>query len=437
MKRTKRQENAIIINFSLYLVLFIAAWLFFLYYIIPNVLAIEEKKSETLDVYSKIQNTKKSGVPFSVFKKSTQKWALRSFFTSEQKVNIEYVDSILKDLKPNFYNKYFINKWESDYKSFIEELKDSYKEKDNLDEKLWIISKILPSYSEKIYDIDEENLLSDLRFINYIESIIYEFNLSYENPIWIGSVKLIPNYTIWTDESNSFDKNIFYIPLELDLEWSKASIIYFLHFINNVWKIYLDEDWEIALFKDENYPKNDFFFNFKFKNIWNKKEISKYNIFNNQVIDIETISFSDYINSSFNPLDILNNETDLVKFLKNTGQMDEKFKLNVKLRFYVKWLPKYKIENFIKNFKKDFTDTEKLVKENLKNQDLSTLDRNKLQQINTSLWSIKKSVNSLSQTAKGSKLTDNYNSAYKYNMLLSEEKQKINNIINKKWDTKK
>lgn len=436
MKRTKRQENAIIINFALYLVLFIVAWIFFVYYIIPNIITIEEKKSETVSIYSKIQDTKKQGVAFGVFKEKTKKSDIKSLFASDKNINIDYIDGILKDLKPGFYNEYFKNKWETDYKAFIKELTESYKEKNNLEEKFSIISKILPSYSENIYEINEENLLTDLKFINYIESIIYDFNLSYKNPIWIKWVTLLPSYTIWT-WNNSFDKNIFFIPLDLDLEWSKSSIVYFLHFLNNVWKVYLDEDGEISVLKNPEYKKDNFFYNFKFKTIWEIKNKKDYNIFNNQVVDIESISFSENINSSFNPLDILNNEKSLVKYLKSTWQMEEKFKLNIKLRFYVKWLPKYKIQNFINNFKKDFKELENLVKETLKKEDLSSSDKNKLQEINTSLLSIRKSVNGLNAWWESSKLTDSYNSAYKYSTFLAEEKEKINNIINKKWSTQK
>ncbi len=444
MKRTKRQENAIVINFVLYFILFILFLILLLNYIKPNIMEVEDIKSETNDIYNSILDIEKSWLSFSDFKSNSKKDNLEKIFSENKDFNSDYILGIVDSLDRDFYDKNFKNTWNWNYEEFLKNLQEKQKSDMDIEKKLLVLEKILPSYSESIYEINWEDSLTDFKFINYIESIFLAFNLSYNNSIWIKNLTLLPDYVIWVWD-NSLDKNIFYIPIEFDLEWSKLSIINFLHFVENVGKISIKkplwEDgqvdkeipWELEIYR-EKYDLSSEFYNFKNIKLSNDEITKDYNIFNNQVFSIESISFSDYINSSF---EISNRKVSFLQFLNKTNQLPERFKLKVKLRFYVKWQPKYKIENFVVSFKSKFTETLKEVKELIKNKDLSSSDNQKLKNILNTLNSLKKSLKSLNIKSKDKNLTDIYDKAYKFNNFLDKEIEKINKIKEKIWNTTK
>jgi hypothetical protein len=64
----------------------------------------------------------------------------------------------------------------------LDSLEEKYSDKTDYENKLEIISNILPYYSD-IYKDDKINLLSDYKFINYVESIVETFNISFDNSL--------------------------------------------------------------------------------------------------------------------------------------------------------------------------------------------------------------------------------------------------------------
>jgi uncharacterized protein with PQ loop repeat len=59
MKRTKREENSIIIHFIFYFVLTVALIIFGIYSILPQIKQIEDNKNITRDIYNNIVRIEK------------------------------------------------------------------------------------------------------------------------------------------------------------------------------------------------------------------------------------------------------------------------------------------------------------------------------------------------------------------------------------------
>lgn len=343
MKRTKREENALIIVNVIYWALIIIILYFFISYIVPSIKDISLLKSSVSATYLDINRIKKEGVNYSEFNENINT-IIQQTKVDKKEDNL-YLSEILKSIDEKFYNENIKNSTEDDFNTFIDALSKKYSDNSTFDNKVDTISKILPVYSEEVSDL-WENALNDFKFINYIESIAETFNVNFTNSIWISELKLLDDYSVWVWDNN-LDTNIFYIPLTLDLNWTKSSILDFLYFVDNIWKIELDKDQNINIKNDINKD----FLDFKNKVLkWQIKD-EWYNIFNNQVFDIESVEFDNYLDSSF---DLTDPKVSFISNIKNT-QWRELIKANVSLRFYIKWIPIFKIENFIRDFIVDFT----------------------------------------------------------------------------------
>jgi hypothetical protein len=85
----------------------------------------------------------------------------------------------------DFYNESFKNTTTKDYVEFLNIKKNELNnplEKEKFKQKENQIIKILPPYSESEVN-GEDDLLTDFKFINYIENILATFNLDYTNEI--------------------------------------------------------------------------------------------------------------------------------------------------------------------------------------------------------------------------------------------------------------
>lgn len=295
------------------LIVFFTITIFVLY---PKIEAIGLEKDDVKTKIENLETLKKKGITYAEF----------NTLKNTYKANL-YLASLLKKSDEKFFTANFVNTkaWE-DFDSFFakkvnevnrsqnsqtyKEIQESYKN-------------ILPTYVEDNYK-NEEWVMTDLKFVTYIESILYTFNLEIANKnLSIGNLNVLPEYS-W-DKDTPLDTTIFYIPYTFDITGRKTDIIDFIYFLENVWSISVSDEGNVVV-NEDNFIKKSL--------IW----FDEWNILENQIIDIERIKMADYIDSWIEE----NNNEKLVDFIKQT-QWNEKIDISIDVRFYVKGVPNYKI----------------------------------------------------------------------------------------------
>lgn len=301
--------NSIILN-SIFLIWFAY---FLLSYLVPWFKEVENKKLELKQIISNYKEIQKKWLSFDDVISNVKDEDFKKFITND------------------FFSSNFVNNWYDDYLKFLEakekyinriKMSDSIKKRDDM------IFKILPSYSKWIF-VDWN--MVDLEFINYVETILKTFSLKTNSSIWIKEVIPINNKS-----NKSTQTEIFYIPLSLNLEWKKWDLLDFLYFAEKVWFVNDVTNEKIDIYSDKYFNKNLFWKN------------QKQNIYENKIFDIEKIKIPEHIDTSSIPRQDLTKKG-FIDFIKNTYLKDEDISVNVDLRFFVKWLPTYKISDFIKN----------------------------------------------------------------------------------------
>lgn len=406
MKRTKREENSIIAYALVFVLLNMGLISILIVYIIPWFKEVNWYKKEVLTLHDNYTRVKKEWLSLVEFNSTVES------AVNKDKSNQEdwYLSEILKSVDEKFYNDKFINKKETDFSTHIDSVTKKYSNIDSFNDNYKFISTILPLYSESVSDT-WENSLTDYKFISYIESIAETFNLSFKDPIWIWEVKLVEEYTssIW---DKSLEANLFYIPLSLEVIWSKQSILDFLYFVDNVWNIKVLDNWNLII----NSSFDNDFSDFSTKILKWQEYTESYSIFNNQLFDINSIKFEKYLDSSF---DINNSNLSFVKYLKD-NQWSEKIKVNLNLRFYVKWIPFFKIEKHIKDFITEFTKLQTDFKVYLKKTWNS--GNPKLMEMNSTLNQLQNSVITQMKASLSKKegVDESYKQVNNYSKILEE-----------------
>lgn len=375
MRLSKREENSIIIHFWFYTLLTFLLIYFLSTSIIPQILQIEKKKIEVKQVYENIQRVKNQWISYEEFV-TINSWL-------EWKNDI-LTQELLKNMTQDFYIKNLINTsdltFEEFFKSKQEEL-NSPESVSMVDDKLNQISQILPSYSTSNINV-WTNVLTDYKFINYVESILQTFWLTTTSSIWISNVEKVENYLWSEEETDSLDSSIYFIPLSLEVTWEKSWIIKLLYYIENVWNIKIVDD-KIYLNED------NWFLSINWNKITLEWATSKndYNILENQIIDIDRISMPNYIDSSYKP----RKTQEFVDFLLD-NQSSDSFTVSLNLRFYVKWLPLYKVQEYINTILDKYSQTISLLSEKLKNIELDDITRRKYSSQLTTLNLLNKEI---------------------------------------------
>ena len=359
MERQKREKNAIVIHFAFYLVLTIWILIYLFSSVFGQLKQIEDTKTVTSDLYKNIKRIEKS-------------WLTFEEFTSENTslTGSVVIKEIVKNISKDFYDKNLINSVYSTHKEFIDKKKETFANTDNqniIKSNNLIISKILPPYSENSIDFSE-SALTDYKFINYVESIIETFNFTNNDSIGISNLTLLDGFATSKAQWTSLESNIYYIPLSLDLVWTKEWVIDFLYYIENVGKITL---------KDNNINiNNDYWILLKnwFKQAleW-EKLVKDYNIFEHQIVDIDKIKFDDYIDSTY----VSRWDKKFLDFILDT-QWNEQYKVSVNLLFYIKWQPTYKLTEYINKVIDKHGLATWLVTSSLQNKKIDWLERNNL-----------------------------------------------------------
>jgi len=332
MKRTVRERNSIIITFVFYLILVIILILFSAFDIADKLDKISVQKVETNKLYKEIGLIEKEWLSFDEFKAHAT-WT-------------EKDQEIIKSLTQDFYNKHLKNNIGESFDEFINKKTEELNSPDNkklIDENKSQIVNILPTYSEDNIDVLWNNL-TDYKFVNYVESIFETFWLSTDSAIGIWKVTLLDEYAVSTSKWDTLESSIYYIPLSINLRWTKKNIVDFLYFIEKVWTIEI-KDKELTIVKDDWTLSTGWASRIL---VWDKNK-EWYNIFEHQIIDISSITMTNYIDSSYES----RRNQDLIDFIKQK-QWNDDFEIKVNLRFYVKWQPKYVVLDFINTVTSNF-----------------------------------------------------------------------------------
>ncbi len=319
----KRIQNAIIQSFVFYMLVFIALIAVFFFLVMPGLSDASQKKSELNELITEKARIQQEGLDF---------WEFKSLYKEYSKEKNPYVTNILKTLDWGFYSEHLTNTGSEKYTDFLHVKKQETLEKKDSEEFQDIeatIQSILPLYS---LDTWPESSFNDHDFVKYIESILFTFNLQTDDNLGIGDIVPFDDGTTQSEKKKqiSSDNSIFYIPLQLELTGQKKDILDFIHFVENVGTISI-EDNTLQVHEDKVIQKS----------LEGQRNSPTYNIYRNQLIEIESISMRDYIDTSSELT-----TGDFITFIKST-QGRERFNINISLRFYIAGIPWYQVEKFI------------------------------------------------------------------------------------------
>jgi hypothetical protein len=339
MEKNKRTKNTILLWFVISTFVLILFLCLFFFWILPDIKLISTDKVALENTYNSYSWALKKWIDFTDFKANVWAW---------------------KDTKDDLYLKYLLNStWSGDFynkkimnndtnfnfswsltKTALLLQKDRMKNEKKIEK----INKILPMYSSDSVNLVDTWVISDFVLINKMESLFNTFELEYWNSISISDITPLGSISTW-----SIDSDIFQIPMKVKLSWAKSNLENFIHYLENVWsfeivetwtwseiykdiKIYNDDviknraNWKIALYNDSTDAVD-----------WNKipNTDSNYDIYNNQIVNITNIKVKD-------------------EFIDDTVPDSKNIDLDVELTFYVRWLPTYKVQNFLNNFINDY-----------------------------------------------------------------------------------
>ncbi len=397
MKLTKRDKNTLTVVFWFYILVFFILSFYSITYFYPNIIEIENKKIELKELYeSKVQ--------------IENKWITFSEFVVLNKENENvYLKNIISNIEESFYDNNFINTWDWKFENFINRKKldiDSWENQNKLLIQNEKIIKILPSYSEKD-NWKNENTLTNFKFINYIESILATFNLESTDKIWIENIELLWEYKQLSWKNNNLEVNLFAFPLKFTIDWTKEWIINFIHFAQNVWNIIISEENDFTIYNDEFLKTRYLYITLKWDPNYRN---SDYNIYENQILNIDYIKFWEYINTYWP----LREKLEFSDYVKST-QWNDKYSVDVKLYFYVKWLQQHELTEYIKIIIEKYFLLTKAVENKIKNVNTSKYDILKFKQVNVYLKEINKEILNLKkELQKKVNLEQLYNKVDKY-----------------------
>lgn len=414
-------QNAIIQACIANVVFLLLLTMTIIFFALPRIQLFEDNKAELEATHQELQNIQKKGLSFQEMTKEV----------TEQGYNQNiYIRTLMRNIDNQFYQKNFTNTWSEMYTDFLVWLEASIEERKNSQEyidkdaKLWAI---LPVYSDgkPVYKtVDTNNqweeevqkyLITDLDFTNYIEKLIYSFNLSADGEIGVWDIeRLEDGLSSGTSqnkqkiEADNLEESIYKIPLNFDIVWQKWDVVDFLHFFENVWSVSISWD-KLTIYSD----------NFILKVLEGERNSSTYNIYEHQIADIEYLEIEDYPDSSSIP----NKEKNLIATMK-WQQSRDKLAMSVELSFYVAGVPGYQMEKHIQEFiesvdtlwKNLSQDTKKFTIQAHKYNDGTKIQAlQSLQSLDLFVLSLQKDINKMRQAlAKKDDIPKLYNEVLEY-----------------------
>lgn len=383
MKLTKRMQNAMIQAFIANVLFFLIFVSLIVFYIYPQYKNIQALKWELQSLSATTQEISKKGISFADFKT-----AVGEFIQQQD----PFFSNILLKVEKTFYDTYFQNTTEATFEDNIKKIEkeivevkssQSYKDANAL------VDTVLPFYSQNAWT-EEVKGVNDFYFINYIENLLYTFNLKSAGSIGVGELMKYVNDA----QSNSpqaaeqiqndlLSEDIYIIPLSFDIVGQKADIIDFIHFFQNVGSLKLEEG-KLNVYKD----------NLINKTLDGKEGGWDYNIYKNQIAVIDTLSLVEYPDSS--TFSNSTTYTPLVNLIK-TFQAKEKYAATLSVHFYVSGIPLYKIQQQALTLQQDIDNLLQLLEqeEGKLNQGSTTVDTYIQQEKLGALSSLKKPLDLL------------------------------------------
>ncbi|MDD4151652.1 MAG: hypothetical protein PHR68_03490 [Candidatus Gracilibacteria bacterium] len=380
-----------------YSIIFIAFLITLIYYVLPNISEISSQKdklNENINYFNKIS---KSGISFSDFKETQ----------NNVSINDSYTKNLVNTMDSDFFVNNFTNNTGENYLSFLDNLKlqtvKEYTSQEFITKKNELDT-LLPVYSDSS-SVFMENLMDDSTFVNNIENLLDKFNLVSSDAINLGNMILVDSDEGNTKKINKdlTESEIYYFDIPLNVTGTKKDVINFIHYLENVGSININGE-NIIPYKD----------NF----------ISPNFSYDGQIAEIEKIDMANYIDSD-NSTRI--NSQDSINFIKNT-QGQEKFDVSLTVRFFVKGLAGYKVQEFVKNTYSEYNNLSKNVNKLLKTTDQKDPNLlqifSKLNQVKRFIETIKNDVDDLMKKAnKKEDLGNTYNKMYKLSLNIKNAEQ--------------
>ncbi len=328
MNLTSRMKFALLqrcIMNTVFLLMLLSLLFLYLYPEIQKFEALKKELHEDFDYYTEIQ---KNGINLQT---------LVSRLRSSWQLQDSYLRNVFTQITPQFYQTHFKNTQAQNFELFIEEKSqeiEAIKLTQDYQERYKLIDTILPVFSSGIRIA--ENDLSNAEFINYVENLLYSFNLTHRGEIGIQSLNLVEGgKNISPEQENNLTENIFKIPLEFTVEWMKGNIVNFLHYLSHVWSVSAD------LQNDTLLPYNDSFLGWS----WESQLFSN-SRYLGQLVTIDAIHFDESLDSS-----VTQSSEEFISRLRSPGQFRERYKVRMTLDFYVAGYPQYRINQAIDELK--------------------------------------------------------------------------------------
>lgn len=379
--------------------------------------------------YSEVQGEKvQLSQQYATYKRIAQEWINFSEFitqANQDKWATDYLRDLIKVIPESFYNKNIKNTSWWTFLSFVQNktIKVEASRKDKLleqrDQKL---QAILPSYSDGADAVDKQDSITEFEFVNYVESLLYAFNLTSTNAIGISDLIPVKEFTDSSNkpQDNLVDTNIYYIPLKLEVFGKKTDIVDFLHFIENVGSISVGKWEQVQLFSDQ-----------KLKNVLSWREGKS--VYENQVFDIEVMRMNSYLDSKLSPSDL-----PLVDLVKKE-QANEPIGVEFQLRFYIKWLPNYLVKKYIKDTVDKYDSLVKKVDKRMKEASLKQFETsdqiimvNSIKALNYDLQSISDDMKKLkTSSTKNEEISPLYKKSIDYMLKFTSIESTLDKIDKK------
>lgn len=387
------------------LVIFIGVYGF---YFSPKLAEIEALEGSLVAQAQEYQTIKKQGL---------SQAQLLSFLTEKQSEQKDLIEKSGEEL----YQSIFTNTTQKEYLDFLKDKETALgqlKNSDFLAKRDEKLSASLPFFGD---GVDSSVwVLSDLSYISYLERLLRTFNLTSEQNLTIWELELVNPDEI-KNVKNAYSAQIFYIPLDLNVRGRKADIVDFLHFIQHVWNVTLvqENSAEDLVFHTDNVIN---------KNIFTTTQPTSNNIYENMIMDVTSVSFSNYIDESDSQRSpVQKSLLGFINFIKNSNNATQVIDAQMSVRFYVRGMPLYKKESYIQSVISDFETLKKDVQVSLQKAKNRTLQKTnvKLIDVENALTSLQTYVNTLDPKIKtmrvGMTQKANVENVYEQAFLLRKE----------------
>ncbi len=405
----KREKTAIISKIAINTWLIIWYIVLFNIFIFPSLSEIKTIKEEVLKIYQAYEKLSKNWIDFADFK-----------VNSDVQKN-KKLANLLPNITSEFYKANYYNTSNETFEKFLEKKEEEVLKvrKTNIAEiRESLLSQVLPKYSEA-YSVEWAS--TDLEFVNYIETFLNRFNIVTNASLWVNELIPLNPINYWVDNKNSkkqnFESDLFYIPMDLDLKWTKEDILKFIYYISNIdiinWDVNTKNDLHTIFYKDD-FVQRDLTWIAYVKEENNTKTMP--NKFIARMMDIQSIEIPEYFDKSWVVRDTKQKQvTDYINFLINDKKdADTEYEIKVSLHFYVRWVSQSVIKTDIQKIQTAFNTLKTNISGDIKKLQSDIKATKNVEKI-TKLKSLEKYLIDLDPTAKALwvKLeNDNVNSQY-------------------------